>query len=133
MRSRRTSSSIRTSATPFSTSVRAWYTLRLHPVDVDDARHRDDFVAPDDERPCLPLRPRHLGVHEDILNLLAAPCETIARAPAADPQPWEVGRDPPPAPDDLALEGDGAALNPDAVVLADGLKAVTEVDAAGAS
>src|SRR5829696_4158375 len=52
-----------------------------------DPRHIDDFFAPDDERPGLPLRAGHLGVYEEVLHLQVAVGKPVARAPAAHVQP----------------------------------------------
>src|SRR3954451_58337 len=68
IRALRASLSIRTSPTALSSSV--CDTLGPHFRVLDDARDGDDLAAPDDERPCLPLRPGNLGVYEHVLDLL---------------------------------------------------------------
>src|SRR4051794_40709732 len=61
-------SSIRISPTPRSSSVLV--KGRRHPLALDDARHGDDLVAADDERPGLPVGARHLRVDKHVLDLL---------------------------------------------------------------
>src|SRR5512133_3558736 len=96
---------------------------------LDQARDGDDLAPSDDERPCLALRPRDLGVDEHVLNLLAAAGEPVARSPASYLKACELGLDGPRAPADAAVERHRRLLEPDAVVLADGGQPLAEVDA----
>src|SRR5438093_9325629 len=85
-----------------------------------DAGHRDDVVAAHDDRPRVPLRPRHLRVHEQILHLLAASREPIAGTARPDLQSGLVGAEAPRPPFDLSFEAQR-------VVLADRANAAAEV------
>src|SRR5262245_1082716 len=125
-RSRRDSSSTSTSAMACSSSV--CDTLSRHPFRLDEARDRDDLVPAHDERPGLPLRARDLRVHEDVLDLLAAPRQPVSGSPSTYLKAPLVRCDAPVAPADLAIEGHGRALEPHLVVLADDLPAPAEVE-----
>ena len=67
----------------------------------------DDLVAADNEWPCLALGSRDLGVHEHVLDLLAAPRQTVAGTPPPYLKALAVGRDAPGAPAHLAIEPTG--------------------------
>src|SRR5439155_11342095 len=75
-----------------------------------DSGNGDDFVPGDDERPRVTLRSRNLRVHEEILHLLAAPCEMIAGTAAPEHEPRHVALDAPQPVARGALEADGAVL-----------------------
>src|SRR5512141_2079592 len=96
---------------------------------LDDPGHRDHLVTPHDERPGFPFRWGDLRVDEHVLDLLLAPGEPVAGPPTSYLKPFERGADAPLAPGDLALDVDGAALEPEAVVLAHRLAAAAEIDA----
>src|SRR5439155_14752715 len=97
---------------------------------LDDPGNGDDLVAADDEGPAFTVRAGDLRVDEHVLDLLRAAGESIARAPASYLKPWDLRLDAPRAPlDGAGREVDRAALEPQAVVLADGLRAAAEVDA----
>src|SRR5215203_5870283 len=125
-RVRRESSSTRTSATLLSSSV--WLTNRLHSLGLDDSGHRHHLVPADDERPRLALGSRNLRVDEHVLDLLAATRQVIAGSPPAYLKPLLLGRDPPPAPADLAVEVDRRPFQPCPVVLADDLAPAPEIE-----
>src|SRR5438093_9332367 len=95
---------------------------------IDDARDRDDLVAPHNEGPRLALRAGDLRVDENVLDLLAPPGEAIACAPGSYLKAWQAGFDAPLAPTDLAFERDRSALEPHAVVLAHGRQPGAEVE-----
>src|SRR5437867_5774609 len=95
---------------------------------IDDARDRDDLVAPHNEGPRLALRAGNLRVDEHVLDLLAPPGEAVACAPGPYLKAWQLGFDAPPSPVNLAVQGDGRALEPDAVVLADRGQPSAEVE-----
>src|SRR5438067_583658 len=126
MRALRASLSIRISPTALSSSV--CDTLGLHLGMLDDARNGDDLVAAHDEGPRLALGAGDLGVDEHVLDLLAAPGESVARPPASYLKACELGLDPPVPPANRALERDRATLEPGAVVLTDELNAVAEIE-----
>src|SRR5205809_5982245 len=105
-RERRTSSSIKTSATARSNSVcdmplRVRLTLggvahvaaaarpaHADTVGLHDPRDRDDFVAAHDQGPRLTVGAGHLRVHEHVLDLLAHSGEPVTRAPCAYLKAW---------------------------------------------
>ena len=91
-------------------------------------RHGDDLVSAHDERPRLALRAGNLGVDKHVLDLLPPAGEPVARPPASYLKACQLGFDPPPAPANGPLERDRAALEPGAVVLADELDAVAEIE-----
>src|SRR2546423_1795659 len=119
------SSSIRTSVTARSSSVEDSCYLRV----LDDPGHGHDLVAAHDERPRLALRARHLRVDEDVLNLPPPTRKPVAGPPSTHSKPLELRADSPLAPADLARQLDRAALEPETLVLADGLEPAAEVDA----
>src|SRR5215475_4461100 len=119
MRRCSTSSSIRTSVTARSSSVADSFHLRM----LDDAGHRHDLVAAHDERPGLPLRARHLRIDEHVLDLAPPTSQPVAGLPSAHSKPFELRADRPVAPADLAGQIDGAALEPEPLVLAHRLNA----------
>src|SRR6476620_9609265 len=121
MRAWSVASSIRTSPTPRSSSVLVLITLPPHRWIFHDSGDADNLAARDDERPGRALAPWHLRVDEDVLHLLAAAAEAIAGAPGTNLEAGSVRRDRPGA------EADGAVLERDAVVFADGADAVAEV------
>src|SRR5205823_6420458 len=82
------------------------------------------LVAAHDEGPRLALGAGDLGVDEHVLDLLAAPGESVARPPASYLKACELGLDPPVPPANRALERDRATLEPGAVVRTDELNAV---------
>src|SRR6266496_6084394 len=127
MRALRASLSIRTSPTAPSSSV--CDTLGLHLGMLDDTGNGDDLVSTHDERPRLALRPGDLGVDEHVLDLLSPAGEPVARPPASYLKACELRLDPPLAPANRALERDRAAFEPGAVVFADKLNAVAEIEA----
>src|SRR5947209_18374590 len=122
------SASIRTSVTARSSSVAFNFDIRM----IDDAGNGDDLVPPHDQRPGLTLGAGNLGVHEYVLNLLAATREPVAGPPPSYLKPFGARADAPTAPADLARQLDRAALEPEPVVLAHGHDAAAEVDAARA-
>src|SRR3954452_14975779 len=96
---------------------------------LDDPRHGYDLVPAHDEWPGLALRAWDLGVDEHVLNLPGPAGETVAGLPSSH---FETGRargDAPCPPAHRSVELDRPALEPDAVVFAHRLDAVTEVDA----
>src|SRR5437764_14049574 len=95
---------------------------------IDDARDRDDLVAPHNEGPRLALRAGDLRVDEHVLDLLAPPGEAVARAPGSYLKAWQLRFDAPSAPADLAVERDRRPLEPDVVVLANGGEAAAEIE-----
>src|SRR5580765_4384225 len=117
---------MRISATSRSSSV--CDTLDAHSFRLDDARDSDDLVAAHDERPRLAGRTGDLCVDEHVLDLLRPSGEPVAGAPGSYLKAWQVGGDPPVAPADLAVERDGRALEPDALVLAHRGQAAAEVE-----
>src|SRR5689334_2901087 len=125
MRALRASVSTRTSPTALSNSV--WDTLYLYVRVIEDTGDRDNLVAAHDERPRLALRSGDLGVDEHVLDLLLPACEPVAGPPASYLKASELGLDPPLAPANSAVERNRAALQPEAVVLADDLHAVAEI------
>src|SRR5215210_1341082 len=127
MRAWSASSSIRTSPTPCSTSV--CDTARLDCGVCDDPGHGHDLVAAHDERPAFAVGARDLRVDEHVLDLPGAAGESVAGTPTANPKPWQLGADRPPAPPHLAVEVHRRALEPEPTVLADGVRAAAEVDA----
>src|SRR3954452_10212554 len=127
MRPLSASLSIRISPTADSSSV--CDTFRLHLGMLDDTWNGDDVVASHDQRPRLTLGSGNLGVDEHVLNLFPMAGEPVARPPAPYLKPWELGLDPPLAPANRTLEHNGAALEPEAVVLADELDSVAEIEA----
>src|SRR5690349_19020193 len=130
MRPLRASLSIRTSPTADSSSV--CDTLGLHLGVLDDSRHCDDLVAAHDEWPRLALGAGDLGIDEHVLDLLAPAGEPVARPPASYLKACELGFDLPGAPANRSLERDRPPLEPGAVVLADELDAVAEIQPLGA-
>src|SRR2546423_168200 len=122
------SSSIRISPTPRSSSVAD--TGHPHPLRLDDSRDSDDLVTTHHERPAFAVGAGDLCVDEHVLHFLPAARESVAGAPPPYCKPWQLGFDAPRPPVDAAAEGDGAALEPEPVVLAHGLDAAAEVDAA---
>ena len=50
------------------------------PGRVGDPRDGDDLTGADHDRPGVTLGPRYFRVHEQILHLLAPPCQMIPRA-----------------------------------------------------
>src|SRR5919198_2825983 len=86
-----------------------------------DSGHADNPVPPDDDGPPRPLAAWHLGVGEDVLQLLAATGETVAGLPRAHLEARFVGLDLPRA------EADGTVLERDPIVLADGSDPPPEV------
>src|SRR5512135_632650 len=125
MRAWSASASMRTSVTAFSSSV----AFNVHVRMLDDAGDRDHLVPPHDERPRLALGTGNLGVHEYVLDLLAAAGEPVARAPPSYLKAFRARPDHPPAPADLAVEIHRSLLEPEAVVLAHGHQPAAEVDA----
>src|SRR5438067_6243913 len=121
MRDCSASSSIRISPTPRSSSVAD--TGHPHPLSLDDSRDRDDLVPAHHERPAFAVGARDLGVDEHVLDLLRAALQPVARPPSPYLKPCQLRLDPPAAPLDRAFEVDGAALEPEALVLAHGLDA----------
>src|SRR5689334_7349044 len=109
MRPCSTSGSISTSVTAASNSVADTVDSRV----LDDPRHGDHVIAAHDERPRFALRPRNLGVHENVLNLLTPSCQPVARSPPAYLKAFHAGPDTPRAPAHLAVEIDRAALEPE--------------------
>src|SRR5436190_9349519 len=101
----------------------------FHAGRVDDPRHGHDLVAPDDEGPLFTFGARDLRVDKHVLDLLRAAREPVARTPRSYLKPWERRRNPPRPPAHFAVERNGRALEPEAVVLANGLDAAAEVDA----
>src|SRR5262245_37781739 len=118
---------MRISPTPLSSS--ALVKGRGHPLALDDPGDGHDLVAAHHERPPFTVGAGDLGVDEHVLNLLRPAGEAIARPPPPYLKPTAVGGDAPRAPEHLAVELDGRALEPEAVVLAHGLEAAAEVDA----
>src|SRR5436309_15963514 len=116
---------MRISATSRSSSV--CDTLDAHSFRLDDSRHGDDLVAAHDERPRLAGRTGDLCVDEHVLDLLRPSGEPVAGAPGSYLKAWQLGRDPPVAPADLAIECDRRPLEPDALVLAHGRQTTAEV------
>src|SRR3954454_17250415 len=104
---------MRISATSRSSSV--CDTLDANSFRSDDPGHGDDLVAAHDERPRLAGRTGDLCVDENVLDLLRAPGEPVAGAPRTYLKAWPVGRDPPLAPADFAVERDRRPLDPDVV------------------
>src|SRR5579859_6348839 len=123
MRACSVASSIKTSPTPRSRSVRVAIAipLRAHVWIFHDSRHANNLAGLDDQGPGRPLAARHLRVDEDVLHLLAAPAQAIAGAPRTHLEAGRVGGDRPRA------EADRAALERDRVVLADRADAAAEV------
>src|SRR6476660_3082213 len=121
------SSSIRISPTPRSSSVAD--TARRHPLGLDDAGHRDDFVAAYDERPAFTIGARDLCVDEHVLHLLPPACEPVARPPSSYLKAWQLRLDQPAAPGDAAAQRPRPVLEPETVVLAHGLQTAAQVDA----
>src|SRR5712691_5515271 len=117
---------MRTSETPRSSSV--CDTFDAHSFRLDDARHSENVVSAHDERPRLARGTGDLRVDEHVLDLLRSPSEPIAGAPGPYLKAWELRGDAPFPPTHLAVEGDGRALDPDAVVLADSGETGTEVE-----
>src|SRR5581483_1182912 len=105
-------------------------TFDLHIRMLDEAGDGDHLVPADHERPGLALGTGDLGVHEYVLDLLAATCEPVAGPPSSYLKPFGAGADPPDTPAHLARQVDRPALEPKTVVLADGHDAATEVDTA---
>src|SRR4051812_23612530 len=95
----------------------------------NEAGHRDDRVAAHDERPRFALGLRDLRVDEHVLDLLRPPGEPVAGLPASYPKASQLGADAPPAPCHLAVELDGAVLEPEPLVFTHRLHAAAEVDA----
>src|SRR5258708_5650864 len=100
------SASMRTSVTAFSSSV----AFNVHIRMVHDAGNRDHLVPAHPERPRFSLGTGDLGVHEYVLNLLAAPGEPVAGPPPSYLKPFSPRPDHPVAPAHLALQLDGALL-----------------------
>src|SRR5215208_7266667 len=121
MRAWSTSSSIKTSPTPRSTSV--CDTRHFHGVVRDDSGDGDDLVPTDDEGPSFAVGARDLGVDEHVLDLSGTPGEAVTGSPASYLKPWQVGPDAPRPPFDLAAQVDRRALEPEPLVLAHGLGA----------
>src|SRR5712692_8691707 len=101
----------RISPTPRSSS--ALVTNRAHPLALDDPGDGYDLIATHDQGPPLTVRARDLGVDEHVLDLLRAAGEPVARPPPPHFKAWELGSDTPGPPADLAIEVDGALLEPD--------------------
>src|SRR5215469_10769377 len=125
MRRWRSSSSIRTSLTARSSSVALSVYLRV----LHDSRHRDDLVAAHHERPRLALRARNLRVDEHVLDLASPPRQPVAGPPSAHSKPWQLRANSPLSPADLSGKVDRPLLEPETLVLANGLDAPAEVDA----
>src|SRR5579859_6968460 len=102
MRSCSFSSSMRVSPTPRSTSV--CDTEDPHPLPLDEPGHRDDLVAPHDQRPPLTVGTRHLRIDEHVLHFLRTPLEAVAGPPSPYLKAWQVGLDAPPPPLDRAAQ-----------------------------
>src|ERR1700740_372310 len=99
---------MRTSVTASSSSV----AFNVHVRMLDDARDRDHLVPAHDQRPGLSFGAGDLGVHEYVLDLLAAPCEPVAGTPPSSLKPFRARANPPCAPAHFAGEIDGAVLEP---------------------
>src|SRR5579859_2565327 len=123
MRACSVASSIKTSPTPRSRSVRVAIAipLRAHVWIFHDSRHANNLTGLDDQGPGRPLAARHLRVDEHVLHLLAPPAEAIAGAPGAHFEAGRVGGDRPRA------EADGTVLQRDRVVLADRADAAAQI------
>src|SRR5436190_19873643 len=121
MRDCRVASSINTSPTPRSSSVRIVTPLPPHLGIFHDPGHTNNLAARDDERPARAVAARHLGVDEHVLHLLRAAAQTVAGLPRAHLEPGRVGGDRPGA------EADRAVLERDTVVLADGADPPAEI------
>src|SRR3954447_14478093 len=115
MRDCSVSSSISVSVIARSNSVADSGYLRV----LDDAGNGDHLVPAHHERPGLSVGAGDLGVDEHVLDLLRPAGESVAGPPSSHFQPGAVGADPPLAPLDGSGEVDRAALEPEAVVLAD--------------
>src|SRR5207253_4170441 len=102
---------------------------RLDPEGLDDPRNRDDLVPAPDEGPRLALRAGNLRIDEHVLDLLPPSGQTVARPPGSHSKAWQVGGDPPRSPADLAAQLHRSVLEPEPVVLADGLQPAAEIDA----
>src|SRR4051794_35152723 len=125
MRRCRSSSSIKTSVTARSSSVADSVHLRM----LDDPGHGHDLVAAHDERPRLPLRARHLGIDEHVLDLAPPTRQAVAGPPSTHSKALELRADSPVAPPDLAGQLDRPTLEPESLVLTHRLEAAAEVDA----
>src|SRR5579862_7575231 len=99
---------MRISVTAFSRSVACNVHIRV----LDDAGNRDHFVPADDERPGLALGTGDLGVHEYVLDLLAAAGEPVAGPPPSYLKSFHARPDHPSAPSHLAPQVDRPALEP---------------------
>src|SRR5512132_84473 len=95
---------------------------------LDNSRDSNDLVAAHHEGPRLALRAGDLGVDEHVLDLLAPAGEPVARPPAPYLKACELGLDRPLAPTNRSLERYGPALEPRAVVLADELDPIAEIE-----
>src|SRR6266487_3618525 len=95
---------------------------------LDDSWDGNDLVAAHHEGPCLALRAWDLGVDEHVLDLLLPAGKPVARPPASYLKACELRLDRPLAPANRSLERHGAALEPGAVVLADELDPVAEIE-----
>src|SRR6266705_6601924 len=94
----------------------------------DDSWDGNDFVAAHHEGPCLALRAWDLGVDEHVLDFLLPAGKPVARPPASYLKACELRLDRPLAPANRSLDRHGAALEPGAVVLADELDPVAEIE-----
>src|SRR5690242_14720737 len=121
MRACNVDSSIRISPTPRSRSVLVAIALRPHVWIFHDSRHANNLAFVDDQGPGRAVAARDLGVDEDVLHLLLASSEPVARAPGAHLEAGCVRRDRPRA------EADRAVLQGHPVVLADGADALAEI------
>src|SRR5436305_10356778 len=101
----------------------------VHSLGVHDTRDCDDLVSAHDQGPALTVAARDLGVHEHVLDLLAAPGEPIAGPPPPYLKAFEVRADRPRPPLHLAVEGDRGALEPEPLVLPHGLQAAAQAHA----
>src|SRR5437870_2590101 len=117
---------MRISVTSRSSSV--CDTFDANSVCLDDARNRDHLVSAHDEWPRLACRAGDLCVDEHVLDLFRPPGEPVAGAPGPYLKAWEIGRDPPLAPANLALEDDRSRLDPNVVVLAGRGESAAEVE-----